>query len=137
MNKPAVKTDIVLIVDQNIQRRSNLATKLRLMGYTTELSSSGLHVVHLLEQAIDYKLKSYSGLIIVENSEDMPGREIMLLTRNIEKDKERFPILLLSKGHDPEEILLAIQEGANEYIIDFDNQGKILDKVKKHFPLKP
>ncbi len=135
MNKTTVKSNIVLIVDQNIQRRSNLATKLRLMGHITEVSSSGFQVIHLLEQAINYKAKSYSGLIIAEDSEDMPAREIMLLSRNIFKNKERFPILFLSKNHDPDDILLTIQEGANEYIIDYENQAKVLEKFKKHFPL--
>lgn len=135
MSNTTRKINIVLIVDQNIQRRSNLATKLRLMGHTTEVSSSGFQVIHLLEQAIAFKTKSYSGLIIAEDSEDMPAREIMLLTRNLFKDKTHFPILFLSKNHDPNDILLTIQEGANEYIVDFENQAKVLEKTKKHFPL--
>ncbi len=133
MNNVTQKNHIVLIVDQNIQRRSNLATKLRLLCHATEVSTSGFQVIHLIEQAQDFNLKSYSGLIIVEDSEDMPAREIMLLARNLHQNKEKFPILYLSKNHDPDEILLTIKEGANEYIIDLDNQAKVLDKFKKHF----
>lgn len=135
MNKSTAKVEIILIIDCNVQRRSNLATKLRLMGHATEVSSSGFHAIHLLEQAKDFKMKNYSGLIIVENSGDMPAREIMLLARNIFDNKLKFPILYLSKNNDPDEILQTIQEGANEYIIDFNNQTKVLDKVSKHIPL--
>ena len=127
------KTNIVLIVDKNAQRRSNLATKLRLMGYNVEISDSGFQVIHLLEQAQEFSTKSYSGLIITENSEDMPAREIMLLSRNIYSDKEKFPILYLSKNHDPDDILLTIKEGANEYIVDLENQANVINKFRKHF----
>lgn len=134
MGSSQIQNKILLIVDTNIQRRSHLATKLRLVGHTTEVSDSGFQVISLLENAIDHKQKSYSGLIIVEDSEDMPGREIMLLVRNLFKDKSSFPILVLNRAHDPDDILLTIKEGANEYVVDFDNQSKVLEKVRKHIP---
>jgi response regulator RpfG family c-di-GMP phosphodiesterase len=137
MNQISKKSNIVLIVDQNVQRRSNVATKVRLMGFSTEVSDSGFQVVHLIEQALETQTKAYSGLIIVEDSEDMPAREVLLLVRNLHKNKDQFPILFLSRNHDPDEILQTIKEGANEYIIDLDNQAKILDKVKKHFYFNP
>jgi len=137
MTNTAKKNNIILIVDQNAQRRSNLATKLRLMGHTAEASTSGFQILHLIEDALNYELKSYAGLIIVEDSEDMPAREILLLVRNLHKNKEKFPILFLSKNHDPDDILLTIKEGANEYVIDFENQSKVTDKIKKHFELTP
>lgn len=135
MNNKSQKTDIILVIDQNIQRRSNLAVKLRLMGYATEVSSSGFQAIHLLEEAQDFNLKAYRGLIITEDSEDMPGREIMLLVRNIMPSKDKFPIFYLSKITDPDEIIQIIHEGANEYIVAFENQSKIIEKISKHITI--
>lgn len=121
----------ILIVDANVNRRSNLATKFRIFGHRTEVCSSGFQVIHFLEQAIEKKNKAYSTLVIYEDSEDMSGREIILLARNIHKDKAKFTIFYINDVNDPEEILETIKDGANEYIIDIGNQTKVIDKVRK------
>jgi CheY-like chemotaxis protein len=130
-----VKDNIVLIVDQNATRKNNLSSRLRMMGYTTELISSGFQAIHLLEQSEKLK-KSYAIVIILGESEDMPGREVLLLSRQLVKNKNKLPILYINKDKDPDEILQIIKEGANDYIVEGQNDSQIVAKVQKFAPLQ-
>lgn len=129
------KEVVVLIVDQNTNRKSNLSVRLRVSGYSTELTSSGFHAIHLLEKSLKSEQKSYNIIIILGNSEDMPGREILLIMRTVIKDKKKLPILYVSNDDDPDEILKIIHEGANDYIVDSGSEGQILPKVMKLAPI--
>ena len=129
------KENIVLIIDQNPNRRNNLSSRLRMMGYSTELSSSGFHSISLLEEAQKQK-KFYRLILIVGEAEDMPGREILLLMRAINTSKTALPILYVNKDKDPDEILNVIKDGANDYIVESHNDSQIVTKVKKFAPIE-
>lgn len=129
------KENIVLIIDQNPNRKNNLSSRLRMMGYTTELSASGFHAISLLEES-QKRIKSYRLILILGDAEDMPGREILLLMRTINQNKTSLPILYVNEDKDPEEIIKVIKEGANDYIVDVQNEGQIVSKVKKFAPLE-
>lgn len=129
------KENIVLIIDQNPTRRNNLSSRLRMMGYSTELSSSGFHSISLLEEAQKQK-KFYRLILIVGEAEDMPGREILLLMRAINTSKTALPILYVNKDKDPDEILNVIKDGANDYIVESHNDSQIVTKVKKFAPIE-
>lgn len=105
-----------------------------MLGYDTELMSSGFQVLHRLEESRDKKTKSYCLVLILGDSEDMPGREIMLLSREVKKDKTKLPILYVAKENDPDYIIQMIKEGANDYIVETSNEGQILSKVQKLVP---
>lgn len=130
------KENIVLIIDQNANRKNNLSSRLRMMGYSTELCSSGFQAVHLLEQSEKSK-KTYSIVLIIGESEDMPGREILLLARQINDSKTKLPILYINKDKDPDEILQIIKEGANDYIVESHNDSQIVSKIQKFAPIHP
>jgi PleD family two-component response regulator len=112
-----------------------MSSRLRMMGYATEMSASGFQAIHLLEAAQKQK-KSYRLILIVGDSEDMPGREILLLMRNINESKKSLPILYVHKDKDPDEILNIMKEGANDYIVEGPNDGQIVTKIKKYAPLE-
>jgi len=129
------KEMVVLLVDQNTTRKSNLSVRLRVSGYSTELTSSGFHAIHLLEKSLKTEQKSYNIIVILGDSEDMSGREILLIMRTIITEKKKLPILFVGNDSDPDEILSIIHEGANDYIVDSGNEGQILPKVKKLAPI--
>ncbi len=133
----SLNKNIILLVDQNPTRRNNLSSRLRMLGYTIEIASSGFQALHLLEDSNfnKYNQKRYRLVLVLDDSEDMPGREIMLLMREVVKEKNKLPILLGSGDNDPEHILNIIKEGANDYIVDVKNDAKIVSKVTKVAPL--
>ena len=135
MNETIQKKSVVLIIDENTTRKNNLSSKLRHVGYATELSSSGFHAIHLIEKGAKSDSKLYKLVLIVGDSSDMPGREILLLMRNLVESKEKLPILFLHEDNDPESILETMKEGANDYIVDLQNYGKVITKVQKFAPI--
>jgi len=130
-----IKDNVILVIDQNLNRRNNLSARFRMQGYAVEFVSSGLQALNYLEENVENKSKGYKLVLIMEDSEDMPGREIMLLMREIIPKKSDLPILMANKDNDPTVIIETIQEGANDYIVDLQNEGKIMNKVLKFAPL--
>jgi PleD family two-component response regulator len=135
MSEKVQKKDVVLIIDESTTRKNNLSSKLRHIGYATEVCSSGFHAIHLVEKIGMSASKLYRIVLIVGDSTDMPAREVLLLMRNVIQSKEKLPILFLHEDNDPDNILETIKDGANDYIVDLQNYGKILGKVQKFAPI--
>lgn len=106
-----------------------------MMGYSTELCSSGFQAIYLLEQSANLR-KSYAIVLILGESEDMPGREVLLLARQVNESKQKLPILYINKDRDPDEILQIIKEGANDYIVEGQSDSQIVAKIQKFAPLQ-
>ncbi len=127
--------NVILLLDAYIKRRTNLNSKLQLAGYETELTNSGFHALSLLEKSQEAKKGPYCMVLLVGDSEDMPAKEVLLLMRNIEQSKKQLPILFIHEDDDPDIIMETIVEGANDYIVEIENNGKILGKVQKIIPI--
>jgi DNA-binding response OmpR family regulator len=119
----------ILIVDENVTFRNNLASKLRIQGYTVEFASGGFHLLHTLE-----RIKEYNLLIIHEDMLDMSAEEMISLIR-INKTKSELPILFISQNDSETEIAEMVSNGANEYIIKSSNFQPIIEKTQKYFTL--
>lgn len=119
----------IIIVDENIQFRNTLASKLRLLGFSVEFASGGFHLLHVLEKNWDFNL-----IILHENMSDMSAEEMVSLVRT-NKDKGELPILFISKNSNEEEICDMIFNGANEYIVKSSNFQPIVDRAQKYFTL--
>ena len=115
----------ILIVDENVQFRNNLASRLRIQGFTVEFATGGFHLFHLLERFRDWNL-----IIFHEDMLDMPAEEMILLIRN-SKDKNELPILFISKNNNEKEICDMIFNGANEYVIKSANFQPIVERAQK------
>lgn len=119
----------ILIADENVIFRNNLASRLRLQGFTVEFVSSGFHLLHTLEQ-----MKEYGLVIIDEDMLDMSAQEMISLVR-LNKKKSELPILFISPNKNEHEIAEMISSGANDYIIKSSNIQPILEKTRKYFTL--
>lgn len=130
-----VNKEAILIIDEKAGRRNTLSTKLRMIGFQSEAISSGFQAIHLLEGSEELK-KKYIALIVAEQSEDMPGEEVVLLARALEPDKKKLPIFAFLKQKDPEELLDLIQKGINDYFLHEASSQEILNKLSKHITSK-
>jgi DNA-binding response OmpR family regulator len=119
----------ILIVDENVQFRNTLASRLRLQGFNVEFATGGFHLLHILEKHRDCSL-----VIMHEDMLDMSAVEIISLVRTT-KNKTDLPILFISHDHKEEEICEMILSGANEYIVKSENFQPIVDRAKKYFTL--
>lgn len=115
----------ILLIDGDSKRRNNFASRLRVQGYDVELATGGFHALHLVEKF------NYFCLIILENMHDMPGSEILTLSRVI-KEKEELPIIYISKTTDQNEVLSAFENGANDFIVYSPKcYSSIIEKLEK------
>lgn len=119
----------IIIVDENVTFRNNLATRLRMQGFHVEFATGGFHLMHVLEKHWDFNL-----VILHENMEDMPADEIISLVR-IHRNKNELPILFISANTTEEEICEMVLNGANEYIVQPNNFQPIVERAKKYFTL--
>ena len=103
-------SNLILLVDGDTNRKNNFASRLRVQGFDVELSNGGFHSVHLCENF------DYSSVIIIGDSHDMPGLEILNLLRSY-KNKEDLPIIFINKTNNQEDVLTAFDFGANDYIV--------------------
>lgn len=129
MAKPSKREVSVLLVDGNLQRRNTLASRMRVSGIVVEAATGGFHALNLNEN------KTYNGVLVVEDSEDMPGREIIGLMRQQYPDKEKLPILYLGGKGQPEEILELMNLGANEFVVYNGNFQIVLEKLKHYLKM--
>lgn len=130
------KDNVVLIVDMNQTRRNNLSSRLRILGYQTELMSSGCQAIHRIEKMKEQNSMHFCLILLIGDSEDMPAREILLLSREIRKDKKKLPILYVHRETDPNAVIQTLQEGANDVLVEDSNEGPIVTKIQKLAPLE-
>ncbi len=129
MQDKKTKEKTVLIIDTDKTHSNNISSRLRLSGYNTELCSSGFQALNLVESSVNTG-RSYILAIISGDMEDMPGREILLLLRNV-LPKDKLPILFfIPDENDTEEIVQIAEEGANDCVLATDNFQKVLSKVQ-------
>jgi len=129
MAKPSKREISVLLVDGNLKRRNTLASRLRVSGFVVEAAIGGFHALNLSEG------KEYSGILVIEDSDDMLAYEIIPLMRQQHPDKEKHPILYLGDRSQPEEIIEMMNIGANEFVVYNGNFQIVLDKLKHYLKI--
>lgn len=129
MNVFKEKNFKILLIDENVQFRNTLASRLRMTGFHVEFASGGFHLVYLLEKNGDYNL-----IIIHENMGDMSAEEMVQLVR-LHKTKTELPILFISAKSNEEEIFEMVLMGANEFIVTPKTPQPIIERAQKYFGL--
>lgn len=117
----------IIIVDENVQFRNTLASRLRMIGFHVEFASGGFHLLNALEKHWDFNL-----IIMHEHMTDMSADEMISLVR-IHKNKNELPILFISPNSSEEEICDMVLNGANEYIIQPKTPHPIVERAQKYF----
>ncbi len=125
----------ILIVDAHKMRAHNLSSRLRLNGHKTEICDSGFRALYLLESESEGQKNGegppYLLLTISGDLKDMPGREVLLLARNL-FDKKQMPILFFTEEKPKPELAQQMKtEGANACFSAEDSFQSILDRVQE------
>lgn len=120
----------IVIGSENITYRNNVASALRLQGFSVEFCTGGFHLLNYLENFEDISL-----VILHENMADMGAAEMISLVRT-QKNKIELPVLFISKKqHAPADIQEIIMAGANEFIVQLPGFQSIIDKTRKYYNL--
>jgi DNA-binding response OmpR family regulator len=123
-----LKGKSILIVADPGQMIDGICSRLRTQGVAIEFISSGFQAVALIEKGALRKSLEFNLVILFENCYDMPQREILNLVR-LSAPVNKLPILCMSKETEVTDIKVILKEGSNDFLIDYDNFNKVLDKV--------
>ncbi|WP_084715823.1 diguanylate cyclase [Vibrio galatheae] len=105
----------ILLVDDVQMERMQLAIRLKQLGHTVEMASSG-------EQALELYPKFEPDLVLLDISmPEMDGFEVSMKIRELYPDW--VPIIFLSSHDEPTMIASAIEAGGDDYLI------KPVDKI--------
>jgi MinD-like ATPase involved in chromosome partitioning or flagellar assembly/CheY-like chemotaxis protein len=120
----------ILLVESDLAALNYLSNMLRAAGYTVLTAPSGK------EGLIEAWRNRPEMLIIVPELPDLNGLEV---TRKLRADPRtsQAKILLLSARNFPQDILTAVQAGADEYIVKRPGaDAELLERVKTLLPLE-
>ena len=106
MTGPAVQDLHLLIVDDDERIRTLLRQYLRRQGYLVSVARDAAHAARLLD-GLDFDL------VILDVM--MPGEDGISLTRRL-RERRATPVLLLTARGDPQDRILGLEAGADDYL---------------------
>ena len=126
---PGIKTNEILIVDDNPKNLQVLGKLLQENQYKTEFAIDG-------ETALRWMNKKIFDLILLDiNMPGLSGFEVCSRIRENDKLK-KVPVIFLSAETERESILKGFELGAQDYITKPFDSRELLVRVKTHLSLK-
>jgi len=112
-----------LVVDDSRAMRSILGKYLRELGFEVHEAASGLQALVDIR-----KIKGLSLVLVDWNMPEMDGCELLERVRQ-EEAFDNVPIMMVTTESEMEQVTIALDAGANEYLMKpFDKQG-LLEKL--------
>ncbi len=116
----------ILLASETPSYRNNLASSLRMQGYSVEVATGGFHLLHLIENSPDISL-----IIIHDDMFDMSGYEIVSLIR-VSKSNKELPVIFISKDNNKEKFIKMLEVEANDYVVQTPIFQPVISTVKKY-----
>lgn len=120
----------ILIVDDEPVNLQVFKNFLKLQNYTLTLTSSGHEALTLLENGLNPDI-----VLLDVMMPRMTGYEVIQVIRS-RFSADRLPILLLSARHQPEDIVLGLEVGANDYLTKPINKDELLARIQTHLQIR-
>ncbi|MBI4872028.1 MAG: response regulator, partial [Candidatus Riflebacteria bacterium] len=117
----------LLVVDDDQMARDMLARRLGTRGYSVQTASDG-----------PAALASLDGVDLVLLDVSMPGMdgfEVLRLIRR-KRDKTELPVLMVTAHTESQEVIRALESGANDYITKPIDLPVTLARIKTHLSLR-
>jgi DNA-binding response OmpR family regulator len=116
----------ILLVEDSVEVRSGLQIALQASGYTVVTAGDGREGINLFRQE-----KPHLALLDIRMPK-LSGIDVCTLIRN-ESD---VPVVMFSGVMERADVLLAIQRGANDYVLKDSGFSELLKRVQKHLRLR-
>lgn len=119
----------ILIVDDEAINLQVLMNHLSLENYQVTQASNGPEALDLIENGVKPDL-----VLLDVMMPKMTGYEVTQKIRQIYPAHE-LPILLLTAKNRPEDVVVGLQQGANDYLTKPVNKRELLARIKTHLDL--
>jgi DNA-binding response OmpR family regulator len=126
----AAGTPTLLVVDDNEMNRDMLGRRLEKKGYRVRTASDGASALDLIAaEPID--------LVLLDI--EMPGLSGLDVLREVRKTRTslQLPILMATARSDSEDVVQALEAGANDYVIKPLDFPVVLARVQAQLRLRP
>lgn len=120
----------ILIVDDELVNLQVFKNFLKLQNYTLTLTSSGQEALTLLENGLNPDI-----VLLDVMMPRMTGYEVIQVIRS-SFSADRLPIILLSARNQPEDIVLGLEVGANDYLTKPINKDELLARIQTHLQIR-
>ncbi len=116
----------ILLIDNNLEQRNDLALRLRRLGYLIDIAKNGFHAIKEVEEN-NFKL-----LVISDHMGDMSINEIVTIIRSM-NNKSEIPMVLYSPPIDDDlELDTLITDLSVNHIILSREFKKLVSKISKY-----
>ena len=115
----------VLVVDDSKAMRRIIKQSFRDLGFDSDEAENGLRALEVLES----KPTDYSLILVDWNMPEMNGYEFVCEVRKRDEFSE-LSILMVTTENEVEQMLKALDAGANEYLMKPFTKDALLDKLE-------
>ncbi|MCC5663203.1 diguanylate cyclase [Nostoc sp. CHAB 5784] len=120
----------ILIVDDEPINLQVLKNFLKFQNYTLTLATDGQEALALLERGFNPDI-----ILLDVMMPRMTGYEVIQVIRQ-QISADRLPIILLSARNQPEDIVLGLEVGANDYLIKPITKDELLARIHTHLQIR-
>ncbi len=120
----------ILIVDDEPINLQVLKNFLKFQNYMLTLATDGQEALALLERGFNPDI-----ILLDVMMPRMTGYEVIQVIRQ-QISADRLPIILLSARNQPEDIVLGLEVGANDYLIKPIRKDELLARIHTHLQIR-
>ncbi|NNC87778.1 MAG: response regulator [Akkermansiaceae bacterium] len=126
----------ILVVDDDRANRLVLEKRLGKHGYQIETAPSGDEAMKLLEEAWGDPRRKAPDVVVLDIM--MPGIDGYEVLRRIRKKKSshELPVIMATARDSSEDVVAALQDGANDYVTKPIDVGVLLARMQTHLALR-
>ena len=130
INKAAEKSNIVLVVDDNVMTLRLIEKYLNHFGYKTYKAENGERALQIVRQI--------KGIDLIILDVMMPGMDGHEVCANVRKKFSLYelPVLFLTSLKETEDVVKGLEAGANDYLVKPFNNRELLARTQTLIKLK-
>lgn len=118
------KIDLVLI-EENLQRRNNISSRLRTQGFSVDAPSGGFHAIKVLDE------NEVKATILCSDMDDMSIEEMATLIRSMSGCQKEMRLFLFVEQAQRSKYLPIFNEMKFNALISQDNFSQLAEALKK------
>lgn len=120
---------VILIVDDNELNRDLLGRRVQTAGYEVQFAENGTSTLSMLEQ------HRYDLILLDIMMPDLDGIQVLGKIRQ-NHSMVQLPIIMVTAKIESDDIVKALQQGANDYVTKPVNHHILLARIQTHLSLK-
>lgn len=129
ITKQIIESAHILVVDDNEMNRDMLSRRLQRHGYKTSIAEDGYEALKMIKET------SYDSILLDVMMPGISGLEVLSSIRQ-QFDMTRLPVIMATARDSSEDIVKALELGANDYVTKPIDFPVVLARLATHLDVK-